>query len=430
MLNKPAGIAVHGGSGMSHGVIEALRAARPDCAELDLVHRLDRETSGCLLVAKRRSALRDLHAQLREGTTEKLYLALVCGTWNLGHKRIELALATGERRSGERHVAVRSHGQMAVSTFRPVQFFGNVASLMEVAIDTGKTHQIRVHAAYAGHPVAGDDKYGDREKNAVLRAVRAEPHVPARGVDRREPARHARTAARERAARATTCGPCSTHSSRHRDPRAAQRAAEPDQRQAGEAGRVGRFDAFEKRDAERLGLEAAGAIERGVGRHVALDLGPAPGCGTARPCDRRVTRCGRRPVEHEARPSGTRPRGPKTAAAAGRSARRVPGLPSASAPRTATWSEPMTTAPGWAAATASAFSRASRSASACGASSCSAVSSTLRSDAFERHAQPLEQRATVPRGGGEDEAGAGYGAHARNHRALVLEKQGFKLATF
>jgi 23S rRNA pseudouridine955/2504/2580 synthase len=168
VLNKPAGIAVHGGSGMMHGVIEVLRAVRPDATELDLVHRLDRDTSGCLVVAKRRAALRDLHAQLREGQAEKRYLALVCGKWNLGQKRIELPLATGERRGGERHVAVRSHGQMAVSTFRPVQFFGNVATLVEVEIGTGKTHQIRVHAAYAGHPVAGDDKYGDREQNARL----------------------------------------------------------------------------------------------------------------------------------------------------------------------------------------------------------------------------------------------------------------------
>lgn len=168
VINKPAGIAVHGGSGMSHGVIEALRSARPDLPELDLVHRLDRDTSGCLIIAKRRAALRDLHTQLREGRTEKRYLALVCGKWNLGTKRIELALDTAERRSGERHVAVRTHGQMAVSTFRPVTFFGNVASLMEVEIDTGKTHQIRVHAAHVGHPVAGDDKYGDRDKNAKL----------------------------------------------------------------------------------------------------------------------------------------------------------------------------------------------------------------------------------------------------------------------
>ncbi|HEX9773555.1 MAG TPA: RluA family pseudouridine synthase [Steroidobacteraceae bacterium] len=168
-LNKPAGIAVHGGSGMTHGVIEALRAARPELTELDLVHRLDRETSGCLLIAKRRAALRDLHEQLREGRAEKRYLALLCGHWQLGHKRIELALATHERRSGERHVAVRNHGQMAVSTFKPVQFFGKLATLVEVELGTGKTHQIRVHAAHAGYPVAGDDKYGDRERNSALR---------------------------------------------------------------------------------------------------------------------------------------------------------------------------------------------------------------------------------------------------------------------
>jgi len=187
VLNKPAGVAVHGGSGMAHGVIEVLRAARPEARELDLVHRLDRETSGCLVVAKRRAALRDLHAQLREGLAEKHYLALVCGKWNLGQKRIELALATGERRGGERHVAVRGHGQLAVSTFRPVQFFGNVATLMEVEIGTGKTHQIRVHAAHAGHPVAGDDKYGDRDCNQVLRGYglnRMFLHAASIGVNR------------------------------------------------------------------------------------------------------------------------------------------------------------------------------------------------------------------------------------------------------
>jgi 23S rRNA pseudouridine955/2504/2580 synthase len=193
VLNKTAGVAVHGGSGMAHGVIEVLRAARPDARELDLVHRLDRETSGCLIVAKRRAALRDLHTQLREGQAEKRYLALVCGKWNLGQKRIELPLATGERRGGERHVAVRTHGQMAVSTFRPVQFFGNVASLLEVEIGTGKTHQIRVHAAYAGHPVAGDDKYGDRECNEALKNYglsRMFLHAASIGVNRpgtREP---------------------------------------------------------------------------------------------------------------------------------------------------------------------------------------------------------------------------------------------------
>ena len=168
-INKPAGLAVHGGSGLAHGVIEALRASRPQLGELDLVHRLDRETSGCLLIAKRRSALRDLHAQLREGRVEKRYLALVCGNWQLGHKRLELALATDERVRGERHVAVRRHGERAVSTFQPLQFFGNVATLMEVELGTGKTHQIRVHAAHAGYPVAGDDKYGDKACNERLR---------------------------------------------------------------------------------------------------------------------------------------------------------------------------------------------------------------------------------------------------------------------
>jgi 23S rRNA pseudouridine955/2504/2580 synthase len=168
VFNKPSGLAVHGGSATDFGLIEALRSARPDLRDAELVHRLDRETSGVLLVAKRRSALRDLHAQLREGRTEKRYLALLCGKWNLGTKRIDAPLDTDERRSGERHVAVRAHGKAAVSTFRPVQFFGNLATLAEVEIDTGKTHQIRVHAAYAGHPVAGDDKYGNRAFNDLF----------------------------------------------------------------------------------------------------------------------------------------------------------------------------------------------------------------------------------------------------------------------
>lgn len=168
IINKPPGLAVHGGSATDFGLIETLRNARPDVPDAELVHRLDRETSGCLIVAKKRAALRDLHAQLRQGATEKRYLALLCGKWNLGTKRIELALDTDERRSGERHVAVRAHGKKAISTFKPVQFFGNLATLVEVEIDTGKTHQIRVHAAFAGHPVAGDDKYGNRVFNELL----------------------------------------------------------------------------------------------------------------------------------------------------------------------------------------------------------------------------------------------------------------------
>lgn len=168
-INKPAGVAVHGGSGLSHGVIEALRAARPELRELELVHRLDRETSGCLLVAKRRSALRELHAQLREREMDKRYLALVCGRWALGTKKLDMPLKTNEKQGGERMVRVHPEGQSAESTFKVVERYGKHATLMEVNIGTGRTHQIRVHAAYAGHPVAGDEKYGDRECNDALK---------------------------------------------------------------------------------------------------------------------------------------------------------------------------------------------------------------------------------------------------------------------
>jgi len=170
VINKPSGIAVHGGSGISNGVIEALRAARPEERDsLELVHRLDRDTSGVLLVARKPAVLRMLHAELREGEHfEKRYLALVKGSWQLGKKRIDAPLRTDLRVGGERTVRVQAGGKDSVSDFRPVQFFGNRATLMEIAILTGRTHQIRVHAAYAGHPVAGDDKYGDREFNAEL----------------------------------------------------------------------------------------------------------------------------------------------------------------------------------------------------------------------------------------------------------------------
>jgi 23S rRNA pseudouridine955/2504/2580 synthase len=168
VVNKPAGIAVHGGSGVSFGIIEALRAARPE-ETLELVHRLDRDTSGCLLVARKPAALRVLHAMMRDGQVEKGYLALVKGPWDLGKKRIDVPLNTEGRVGGERTVRVQAGGKSAVSTFSPVQFFRNVASMVEVDLDTGRTHQIRVHAAHVGHPVAGDDKYGDREFNARMR---------------------------------------------------------------------------------------------------------------------------------------------------------------------------------------------------------------------------------------------------------------------
>ena len=170
VLDKPAGIAVHGGSGLSYGVIEALRTLRPE-ENLELVHRLDRDTSGCLLVARKRSALRTLHELLREGLFEKRYLTLVKGPWNLGHKRIDVPLRTDTRVGGERTVRASADGKAALSEFRPVQFFGPRATLLEVAIHTGRTHQIRVHAAHAGHPVAGDEKYGDEEFNETMRAL-------------------------------------------------------------------------------------------------------------------------------------------------------------------------------------------------------------------------------------------------------------------
>lgn len=169
VLDKPAGLAVHGGSGVQLGCIEALRVLRPKLKTLELVHRLDRATSGCLLVAKRRSALRLLHARLREGSVEKRYLALIRGRWQPARQQVTAALA--ERRgSGEFRVEVDPEGKPARSEFRLLESFAELVSYVEVRIDTGRTHQIRVHAAHLGHPVAGDERYGDAELNRRLRA--------------------------------------------------------------------------------------------------------------------------------------------------------------------------------------------------------------------------------------------------------------------
>jgi len=173
VLNKPPGIAVHGGSELKFGIIEAVRKIYPD-RFIELAHRLDRETSGCLVLAKNRNTLNTLHRALRNedsaGKTpgvEKTYLALLAGLWQQGEKTIALPLRK-VRRSGEHRVEVSEDGQKAVSHFKLVQHCKN-SSLMQIKIDTGRTHQIRVHAAASGHPVAGDSKYGDAAFNREIK---------------------------------------------------------------------------------------------------------------------------------------------------------------------------------------------------------------------------------------------------------------------
>lgn len=168
IVNKPAGMAVHGGSGVHYGVIEAVRKLKPHSEAYELVHRLDRDTSGCLLIAKKRSVLKELHLLLAERQMEKIYLTLVKGRWQGDKRKVELKLLKSEQQSGERIVRVHEQGKIAVSEFRPLRRFSNT-TLMEVKILTGRTHQIRVHAASIGHPVVGDDKYGDWEFNKEMR---------------------------------------------------------------------------------------------------------------------------------------------------------------------------------------------------------------------------------------------------------------------
>jgi 23S rRNA pseudouridine955/2504/2580 synthase len=168
VMNKPSGLAVHGGSGVNLGVIEMLRVLRPSQAHLELVHRLDRDTSGCLLIAKKRSRLRQLHELLRNNMMEKTYIALVSGHWPKRKQQVNAPLLKNELKSGERYSRVSAEGKDAVTKFRVLDTFPD-ATLVEARPVTGRTHQIRAHAQYAGHPIIGDTRYGDEAVNKMMR---------------------------------------------------------------------------------------------------------------------------------------------------------------------------------------------------------------------------------------------------------------------
>lgn len=171
VVNKPAGMAVHGGSGLSYGVIEGLRAIRPQAKFLELVHRLDRETSGCLLIAKKRSALKHLHELFCEDhQVKKVYVALLTGVWARKSLLVDAPLKKNILQSGERMVKVAKDGKPARTEFRRLRKFAN-ATLVEAHLFTGRTHQIRVHALSIAHPIAGDERYGSEALNAGLRQL-------------------------------------------------------------------------------------------------------------------------------------------------------------------------------------------------------------------------------------------------------------------
>ncbi len=168
VINKPSGLAVHGGSGLNLGVIEALRVLRPQDRHLELVHRLDRETSGCLLISRKRSALRVLHELLRGDRVDKRYLALLAGRWDKKSLEVDAPLRKNTLRSGERIVRIDPQGKHARTRFRRLQRYAG-ATLVEAQLLTGRTHQIRVHAAHMGMPILGDPKYGDEQANRGMR---------------------------------------------------------------------------------------------------------------------------------------------------------------------------------------------------------------------------------------------------------------------
>jgi 23S rRNA pseudouridine955/2504/2580 synthase len=183
VIDKPAGVAVHGGSGVSYGVIEQLRASRPDAKFLELVHRLDRETSGLLLLAKKRSALTNLHEQMRDGVTDKRYLTLVAGDWRNPRQHVKLPLHKYTTADGERRVVVHAGGMESHTIFNLLRKWQDFA-LLEAELKTGRTHQIRVHLASSGFPIAGDEKYGDFALNKALQKA-THGDAPARGALRR-----------------------------------------------------------------------------------------------------------------------------------------------------------------------------------------------------------------------------------------------------
>jgi 23S rRNA pseudouridine955/2504/2580 synthase len=164
VLNKPSGFAVHGGTEVSSGIIEGLRQLRPQAKFLELAHRLDKETSGCLIIAKKRSALNGLHEQFRGDGVEKTYLALLAGRWDRKKLIVNVPLLKNVAQSGERMVVVSKAGKTAETLFRQMELFKD-STLVEASPKTGRTHQIRVHAAWLGHPIIGDDRYGDADIN-------------------------------------------------------------------------------------------------------------------------------------------------------------------------------------------------------------------------------------------------------------------------
>jgi len=169
-INKPSGMPVHGGTGVSLGLIECIRQLRPEAKFIELVHRLDKETSGCLLIAKKRSVLLELHRLLVDKEhIHKRYIALVKGSWKGGTRKVSVPLLKNHLKSGERIVKVSEEGKASSTIFNPLEHYQG-ATLIEAIPITGRTHQIRVHAAYIGHPLAGDSKYGDEAFNKSLKA--------------------------------------------------------------------------------------------------------------------------------------------------------------------------------------------------------------------------------------------------------------------